>query len=121
VFALSLPMIGLSHFVYSTETVSYVPAWIPFPLAWAYLTGAGSIATSLALLFGVWPRLAAALEAAMLGVITLLVWGPGLLKMPPDRTQWTAFVISAAISCGAWIVADSYRGLRWLAIGSYKR
>jgi uncharacterized membrane protein len=119
-FAVSLPMIGLSHFVYSKETVAFVPGWLPFPLAWAYLTGAGSIAASLALLFGVWPRLAATLEAAMLGVITLLVWGPGLLA-PFDRTRWTGFVISAAIACGAWIVADSYRGLRWLATGSYRR
>jgi uncharacterized membrane protein len=119
-FAVSLPMIGLSHFVYDKETAAFVPGWLPFPLAWAYLTGAGSIAASLGLLFGVWPRLAATLEAAMLGVITLLVWGPGLLA-PFDRTRWTGFVISAAIACGAWIVADSYRGLRWLAVSSYHR
>jgi len=119
-FAVSLPMIGLSHFVYGAETAAYVPGWLPFPLAWAYLTGAGSIAASLGLLFALWPRLAATLEAAMLGVITLLVWGPGLLS-PFDRTRWTGFFISAAIACGAWIVADSYRGLRWFAVGSYYR
>lgn len=108
-FALSLPMIGLSHFVYSEQTAGFVPAWLPYRLGWAYLTGAGSIAACLGLLFGVLPRLAATLEAAMLGIITLLVWGPAIAAAPTDRTAWTAFVISAAIACGAWVVADSYR------------
>jgi len=117
-FAVALPMIGLSHFFYSPQTVELVPGWLPSPLSWAYLTGAGSIAACLGVLFGIFPRLAATLEAAMLAVITVLVWGPKLFAMPVDRTALTAFVISAAIACGAWIVAQSYRGLRWLDIGS---
>ena len=116
-FAVSLPMIGLSHFFYSPQTVELVPAWLPSPLFWAYLTGAGSLAACLGVLFGVFPRLAATLEAAMLGVITLLVWGPKLFAMPVDRLALTAFVISAAIAGGAWLVAESYRGLPWLATG----
>ena len=118
---ISLPMIGLSHFVYSKETAGYVPAWMPFPLGWAYLTGAGSLAACAGILFAFWPRLAATLEAAMLGIITLLVWGPGLFALPPDRTHWTAFLISSAIACGAWVVADSYRGVAWLSVGSRER
>ena len=116
-FIASLPMIGLSHFVYAAETVAYVPRWLPFPLGWAYLTGAASLATCLGLLCGVWPRLAATAEATMLGVITLLVWGPGLFALPPDRTQWTGFMISAAIAGAAWVVADSYRAAAWFAAG----
>ncbi|MEP7041980.1 MAG: hypothetical protein ABI843_02890 [Dokdonella sp.] len=119
-FVASLPMIGLSHFVYAAETAAYVPHWMPFPLGWAYLTGAGSLASCLGLLFSVWPRLAATLEAVMLGVITVLVWGPGLLVIPPDRTHWTGFLISSAIACGAGIVADSYRATRWFAVGAFE-
>jgi uncharacterized membrane protein len=115
VFALSLPMIGLSHFFYSEQTVAFVPAWLPYKLGWAYLTGAGSVVASVAILLGVLPRLAGTLEAAMLTVITLLVWGPGLFKTPGDRTQWTAFFISMAIAAGAWLVADSYRGSSWVS------
>jgi uncharacterized membrane protein len=108
-FALSLPMIGLSHFVYSKETVAFVPAWLPYPLGWAYLTGGASLVASAALLLRVVPRLAAALEAAMLGAITVLVWGAGVIATPTDRTQWTGLLISFAIAGGAWLVADSYR------------
>jgi uncharacterized membrane protein len=113
-FVISLPMIGLSHFFYATQTAGFVPAWLPYPLAWAYLTGAGSIAASLGLLLGVYARLAATLEAAMLGIITVLVWAPGIGAGPTDRFHITGFLISSAIACGAWVVADSYRGMAWL-------
>jgi uncharacterized membrane protein len=116
-FALSLPMIGLSHFAYVEQTASFVPAWLPSHVAWAYLTGAGSIAASAGILFGIWPRLAAALEAAMLGIITVLVWAPGIGAGPIDRLHVTGFLISSAIACGAWVVADSYRTQAWLALG----
>ena len=82
-FAVSLPMIGLSHFFYTPQTVVLVPAWLPERVAWAYLTGAGNILAGLAVLLAIFPRLAAAMEAAMLAIITLLVWGPGLLRRYP--------------------------------------
>ena len=119
VFALALPMIGLSHFFYSEQTLALVPAWLPFRLAWVYLTGAGSILAAFAILFGILPRLAATLEAVMLSMITLLVWGPGVIATPTDRTQWTALIISFAIAGGAWLVANSYRGPSRFGAGAY--
>lgn len=114
-FALSLPAIGLSHFFYITQTVAFVPAWLPYPAFWAYLTGAGDIAAGVAILLGILPRLAASLEAAMLMVITLLVWLPGAVAAPGDASL-TPLLMSAAIACGAWVVADSYRALPWRAV-----
>jgi uncharacterized membrane protein YphA (DoxX/SURF4 family) len=109
-FAIALPMIGLSHFVYAKITVGFIPTWIPAPYLWAYLTGGASIAASLAVLFGIMPKLASTLEAAMLSVITLLVWLPGAITAPGNDSI-TPFLMSAAIACGAWAVADSYRNM----------
>ena len=117
-FAVSLPMIGLSHFFYTKATVALIPAWLPYHSEWAYLTGAGNILAGAGVLFAVVPRLAATMEAAMLGIITLLVWGPGFVSKPTDRLQVTAFLISAVIACGAWIVAESYRGTPWFSVGT---
>jgi hypothetical protein len=88
--------------------------WMPDPMAWACLTGVGSIATCLALLFGVWPRLAATIEAAMLGLISATYWGPDLYT---GETATTAFIISFLIAAGVWLVADTYRDAPWLATG----
>src|SRR5207248_6694781 len=107
----------VSHFVYHDLTASLVPKWMRFPLGWTYLTGAGSLAAAAGMLFGVYPRLAANLEAAMLWIITLLVWVPRVASMPQDQGDWTEFFISSAIATGTWVVADTYRSVPWLASG----
>lgn len=114
----ALPMIGVEVIVDAVNAGNKVMQpwlqWLPDPMAWACLTGVGSIAACLALLFGIWARLASTMEAAMLGLITVAYWGPDLYT---GRTATTAFIISALIAAGVWVVADTYRGLPWLATG----
>ena len=62
-FAVSLLPIGLSHIVYVKETAELVPAWLPYRVGWAYLTGAGQIACGLGVLFSILPKVAAMAEA----------------------------------------------------------
>jgi uncharacterized membrane protein len=104
-FAVSLIPIGLSHIVYVKETAELVPAWLPYRAGWAYLTGAGQIACGLGVLFSIFPRVAAIVEAGMISLFTLLVWGPAILAAPGARLPWTAFFISWAIASAAWVVA----------------
>lgn len=114
----ALPMIGVEVIVDAVQAGDKIMQpwlhWLPYPAAWACLTGIGSIVTCLALLFGVWPRLAATIEAAMLALIALAYWGPVLYT---GRTASTAFIISFLIAAGCWLVADTYRKLPWLATG----
>lgn len=113
-FIVCLPMIGIVHLLEGAAVASFVPDWLPFHLALAYITGSASFVAALALIIGVWPRLAATIEAIMLSTITVLCWGPIL---DTGRTACTAFLISSAISVGAWLVADTYRTSSWLAKG----
>jgi len=117
----ALPMIGLSHFAYADLTASLVPKWLGFPVGWTYLTGAASVAAAAGMLFGIVPRLAASLEAAMLWIITLFVWIPRVATAPAAQENWAEFAISCAIATGAWLVADTYRGVPWLASGGRAR
>jgi uncharacterized membrane protein len=109
IFGLWLIPIGISHFAYLENTVSLVPPWLPFRTGWAYVTGAGHIAAGLGVLFSIVPRLAAAMEAGMLAVFTLLVWAPRIVAAPAGgRGLWTEFVVSWTITAAAWLVAASF-------------
>ena len=108
-FGVALIPVGLSHFVYAKETIGFVPAWLPFRPGWAYLTGAGHIAAGLGVLVGFVPRLAALLEAGMIGVFTALVWVPLLVTAPASQLNWTGFLISWTIAAAAWVVAGSFK------------
>jgi uncharacterized membrane protein len=104
-FAVFLIPIGLSHLMYVKETVALIPHWLPFPIGWAYVTGAGQMACGLGVLLGILPQVAAMTEAGMISLFTLLVWIPAIVAAPQARLPWTAFSISWAIAAAAWVVA----------------
>jgi len=58
-------------------------------------------------LFSIYPRIAASVEAGMISLFAILVWGPAILAAPKTRLPWTAFFISWAIAAGAWVVANN--------------
>lgn len=119
IYALAMLAFGLSHFFYLDMTAPLVPTWLPWHVGWAYFFGCTYIAAGVGMLTGVYARLAATLSTIQMGVFTLLVWIPVVATGHAAGSRWDEFGVSWLITAAAWVVAGSYRGEWWFAVGEH--
>jgi hypothetical protein len=97
-FGLGLIPIGLAHFLYLDATSPLVPSWMQWPVFWSYFTGGAFIAAGVAVIIGVYARLAATLVTVQIGLLTLLVWLPRVVAGTLNAFQWGEVVVSVLLT-----------------------
>lgn len=106
-YGLSLVAFAAGHLGYPTLTASLVPAWLPWHLAWVYVTAATYAAAGIALLTGRLPIVAASFAALQMALFGVLVWLPRIAAGARDMDTLNETAISFALAGGGWVIANA--------------
>jgi uncharacterized membrane protein YphA (DoxX/SURF4 family) len=97
---------GIQHFVYADFVARLVPAWIPAPRFWVYLTGIALIAGGVGILLPKTARLAATMSGIMILLWVVLLHVPRALADLHIAGETAGVFEALALSGVAFILAD---------------
>lgn len=107
-FALSLVVFAVQHFMYADFIATLVPAWIPFKLFWAYFIGVAFSLSSISLLTNIKIRLASALLGFMFLFWVIFLHLPRVAAATHIEPEKTSMFIALAM-CGIFFTIASER------------
>jgi len=106
-FGVMLLVFGLAHFLYIGFTAAMIPAWIPWRVPWAWITGAGHIAAGLSIITGIQARLGATMLALMMSCFVVFVHIPRIIASVDNVAEWRLGSTALLLTGAAWITASA--------------
>ena len=107
-FAISLIVFAVQHFLYADFIATLVPVWIPFKLFWAYFIGVAFSLASISLFTNIKTRLASALLGFMFLFWVIFLHLPRVAAATHIEPEKTSMFIALAM-CGVFFTIASER------------
>lgn len=104
-FAVSLVVFGVQHFLYAGFIATLVPSWIPGHLFWAYSVGVAFVAAALSIATQTKSGLAATWLGIMFLLWVIVLHLPRVAAAPHNGNEWTSLFVALAMSGGAFMLA----------------
>ncbi|HEV3219331.1 MAG TPA: hypothetical protein VGZ48_06140 [Candidatus Acidoferrales bacterium] len=108
IFAISLLVFGIDHYISRARVSSLVPAWIPGSgMFWTYFTGIAFIAAGMSIATGILARWGAFMIGLMFLLWFLVLHSPRVVKLPAfhNPAEWSSAFIALGMCGASWIVA----------------
>jgi hypothetical protein len=104
-FAVSLVVFGVQHFLYAHFIATLVPSWIVGHLFWAYFVGIAFLAAALSIATQIKIGLAATWLGIMFLLWVLVLHLPRVAAALHNGNEWTSLFVALAMSGGAFMLA----------------
>jgi uncharacterized membrane protein len=109
-FAISLLVFAVQHFMYADYIATLIPAWIPFKVFLAYFIGVAFTLASISILTNIKTRLASVLLGFMFLFWVVFLHAPRVVGDSQKEAEWTSMFIAFAF-CGIFFtLASQYSG-----------
>ena len=117
-FAAPLAVFGAEHFAAARGIMQLVPKFMPWPLFWTYLVGAGLLAASLSIAAKVQVQWSGLLFGIMMFVFVAMMDLPGTLTNVHNRISWVLLCREMSFGAGGWVLAGDALARRNVQAGS---
>jgi uncharacterized membrane protein YphA (DoxX/SURF4 family) len=106
-FAVSLVVFAIQHFMYGHFVAGLIPAWIPDRLFWAYFVAVAFVAAGIAIVSRTLAPLAATLLGTMFSLWVLILHAPRVANALHNGDEWTSLFVALAMSACSFVIAGA--------------
>jgi len=104
IYAFSMIIFGVQHFMYAQYIAFLIPNWMPAHLFLAYFTGTAFIAAGVAIAVHIFSRLASILLGLMFFLWVVTLHTPRVIASPPNTDELVSLFVALAFSGSSFLL-----------------